>query len=98
MPAGSFYNFVTDRKQPMIFYVDSPWCPDPGYSLTLYFDSKSYVNYSNYANADVDKLLAETAATADDKRPARQDQGSPEDHHGRGALDLRRLSELHDGA
>ncbi len=66
VPAGSFYNFVTDRKQPMIFYVDSPWCPDPGYSLTLYFDSKSYVNYSNYANADVDRLLAETAATADD--------------------------------
>jgi peptide/nickel transport system substrate-binding protein len=67
VPAGSFYNFVTDRKQPMIFYVDSPWCPDPGYSLTLYFDSKSYVNYSNYANADVDRLLAETAATADEK-------------------------------
>ena len=66
VPAGSLYNFVTDRKQPMIFYVDSPWCPDPGYSLTLYFDSKSYVNYSNYANADVDKLLAEMAATADE--------------------------------
>ena len=66
VPAGSFYNFVTDRKQPMIFYVDSPWCPDPGYSLTLYFDSKSYVNYSNYANAEVDKLLAEMAATADE--------------------------------
>jgi len=66
VPAGSFYNFVTDRKQPMIFYVDSPWCPDPGYSLTLYFDSKSYVNYSNYANAEVDTLLADMAATADD--------------------------------
>lgn len=66
VPAGSFYNFVTERKQPMIFYVDSPWCPDPGYSLTLYFDSKSYVNYSNYANADVDKLLAAAAATADE--------------------------------
>lgn len=66
VPAGSFYNFVTNRKQPMIFYVDSPWCPDPGYSLTLYFDSKSYVNYSNYANAEVDKLLAEMAATADE--------------------------------
>ena len=67
VPAGSFYNFVTERKQPMIFYVDSPWCPDPGYSLTLYFDSKSYVNYSNYANAEVDKLLAQAAATADEK-------------------------------
>ena len=98
VPAGSFYNFVTDRKQPMIFYVDSPWCPDPGYSLTLYFDSKSYVNYSNYANADVDKLLAETAATADENVRLAKSQGSPEDHHGRGAVDFRRLSELHDGA
>lgn len=66
VPAGSFYNQVSERGQPMIFYVDSPWCPDPGYSLTLYFDSNSFVNYSNYANAEVDKLLAEVAATADD--------------------------------
>lgn len=66
IPAGSFYNFVTERKQPMIFYVDSPWCPDPGYSLTLYFDSKSYVNYSNYDNPEVDSLLAEAAATSDE--------------------------------
>ncbi len=50
VPAGSFYNVVTERGQPMIFYVDSPWCPDPGYSLTLYFDPKSFVNYSNYKN------------------------------------------------
>lgn len=67
VPAGSFYNAVTERKQPMIFYVDSPWCPDPGYSLTLYFDSKSYVNYSNYSNSEVDRLLAQAASTADDK-------------------------------
>jgi peptide/nickel transport system substrate-binding protein len=67
VPAGSFYNFVTDRKQPMIFYVDSPWAPDPGYSLTLYFDSKSYVNYSNYKNEEVDRLLNATAATADEE-------------------------------
>ncbi|MEZ5864894.1 MAG: ABC transporter substrate-binding protein [Geminicoccaceae bacterium] len=67
IPAGSFYNAVTERGQPMIFYVDSPWCPDPGYSLTLYFDSASYVNYSNYENAEVDRLIAETAATADEE-------------------------------
>jgi peptide/nickel transport system substrate-binding protein len=67
VPAGSFYNFVTDRKQPMIFYVDSPWAPDPGYSLTLYFDSASYVNYSNYKNEEVDRLLNATAATADEE-------------------------------
>ena len=67
VPAGTFYNFVSERGQPMIFYVDSPWCPDPGYSMQLYFDSKSFVNYSNYSNASVDELLAKTASTADDQ-------------------------------
>jgi peptide/nickel transport system substrate-binding protein len=67
MPAGTFYNFVSERGQPMIFYVDSPWCPDPGYSMQLYFDSESFVNYSNYSNPRVDELLAETASTADEQ-------------------------------
>jgi peptide/nickel transport system substrate-binding protein len=66
VPAGSFYNAVSQREQPMIFYVDSPWCPDPGYSMQLYFQSESFVNYSNYVNADVDALLAEAASTADE--------------------------------
>jgi len=67
VPAGTFYNFVSERGQPMIFYVDSPWCPDPGYSMKLYFDSESFVNYSNYSNSRVDELIAETASTADEQ-------------------------------
>ena len=50
IPASTFYNAVSERKQPMIFYVDSPWCPDIGYSMTLYFNSASFINYSNYKN------------------------------------------------
>jgi peptide/nickel transport system substrate-binding protein len=65
IPAATFYNAVSERKQPMIFYVDSPWCPDIGYSMTLYFNSTSFVDYSNYANEEVDKLLKATASTAD---------------------------------
>lgn len=67
VPAGTFYNFVSERKQPMIFYVDSPWCPDPGYSMQLYFHSESFVNYSNYVNAKVDELLDGAASTADEE-------------------------------
>ena len=26
IPAATFYNNVSERKQPMIFYYDSPWC------------------------------------------------------------------------
>src|SRR5207244_11697111 len=57
LPAGTFYDYVSKRSQPMIFYTDAPWNPDPGYSNYLYFDSKSFVDYSNYKNAKVDGLI-----------------------------------------
>ncbi|RTL97464.1 twin-arginine translocation signal domain-containing protein [Ancylobacter aquaticus] len=66
LPAGVFYENVTKRAKPMIFYLDSPWTPDPGYSTYLYFNSKSYVNYSNYDNASVDSMITEGLATLDD--------------------------------
>ncbi len=66
LPAGVFYENVTKRAKPMIFYLDSPWTPDPGYSTFLYFNSESYVNYSNYKNLDVDRLITEGLATLDD--------------------------------
>jgi peptide/nickel transport system substrate-binding protein len=65
IPPATFYNIVSERKQPIIFYVDSPWCPDVGYSMTLYFNSKSFVNYSNYKNDEVDALIRDTARTSD---------------------------------
>ncbi len=66
LPAGVFYENVTKRQRPMIFYLDSPWTPDPGYSTFLYFNSESYVNYSNYVNKDIDSLITEGLATLDD--------------------------------
>ena len=65
IPAATFYNAVSQRKEPMIFYVDSPWCPDIGYSMTLYFNSTSFINYSNYNNSRVDTLIRDTARTND---------------------------------
>ena len=75
IPAATFYNNVSERKQPMIFYYDSPWCPDPGYSMNLYFHSKSFINYSNYENARVDELIDGAAQTGDmDARLAAMDE------------------------
>ena len=51
----------------MIFYLDSPWTPDPGYSMYLYFNQKSYVDYSNYKNDRVDQLITEGLETLDAK-------------------------------
>jgi peptide/nickel transport system substrate-binding protein len=67
VPAATFYDFVTKREQPMIFYLDSPWVPDPGYSTQLYFNSKSYVDYSNYVNPEVDDLIKSGLETLDPK-------------------------------
>jgi peptide/nickel transport system substrate-binding protein len=69
IPAGTFYNAVSERKQPMIFYQDNPWTPDPGYAMILYFASQSFVDYSNYKDDEVDKLLHDIARSADE--PAR---------------------------
>ncbi|MGH7118052.1 MAG: ABC transporter substrate-binding protein [Acetobacteraceae bacterium] len=68
VPAATFYDFVTKREQPMIFYRDSPWVPDPGYSTKLYFNSKSYVDYSNYVNSEVDSLITAGLETVDAKK------------------------------
>ena len=68
LPAGVFYENVSRRQKPIIFYFDSPWTPDPGYSTALYFSSKSFVDYSNYSNPEVDKLIQEGMETLDDSR------------------------------
>ena len=66
LPAGVFYENVTKRQKPVIFYLDSPWTPDPGYSTFLYFHSKSYVDYSNYENPKVNSLIERGLETLND--------------------------------
>lgn len=68
LPAGVFYDVVSKRGKPMIFYQDSPWTPDPGYAMSLYFNSKSYIDYSNYVNQKVDTLIADGLETLDDSK------------------------------
>jgi len=65
IPAGTYYTEISSRSQPMIFQLDNPWTPDPGYSMYLSFQSKTYSNFSNYSNAEVDKLLAEAGSSSD---------------------------------
>ena len=49
----------------MTMYRDAPWSPDPGYAMNLYFESSSFINYSNYKNVEVDKLLKAAASEGD---------------------------------
>jgi peptide/nickel transport system substrate-binding protein len=66
LPAGTFFDFVSNRSKPMIFYTDAPWCPDPGYSNYLYFHKDSFVNYSNYVNDEVSELIDAGLQTIDE--------------------------------
>ncbi len=66
LPAGVFYESVTKREKPIIFYLDSPWTPDPGHATFLYFNDKSYVDYSNYSNPRVNELIEGGLRTLDD--------------------------------
>ena len=70
LPAGVFYESVTKRQKPVIFYLDAPWVSDPGYATYLYFHEKSFVNYSNYTNSSVSASIEKGLATMDDKARA----------------------------
>ena len=65
LPAGTFFDSLTKRSEPMTFNLDAPWTPDPGFSLNLYFKSTSFVDFSNYSNPEVDKLIDASLSTLD---------------------------------
>jgi peptide/nickel transport system substrate-binding protein len=63
LPAGTFFDSLTKRSEPMTFNLDAPWTPDPGFSLNLYFKSTSFVDFSNFSNPEVDKLIDASLST-----------------------------------
>jgi peptide/nickel transport system substrate-binding protein len=63
LPAGTFFDSLTKRTEPMTFNLDAPWTPDPGFSLNLYFKSTSFVDFSNFSNPEVDKLIDASLST-----------------------------------
>ncbi len=65
LPAGTFFDSLTKRTEPMIFNLDAPWTPDPGFALNLYFYSGSFIDFSNYKSEVADKLIIESLSTLD---------------------------------
>jgi peptide/nickel transport system substrate-binding protein len=63
LPAGTYFDNLTKRLEPMIFYLDAPWTPDPGFALNLYFKSTSFVNFSNYVSPEADALIDRSLST-----------------------------------
>ena len=65
LPAGTFFDSLTKRSEPMTFNLDAPFTPDPGFSLNLYFDSNSFLDFSNYKNEEADGLITQALSTLD---------------------------------
>ena len=63
LPAGTFFDSLVKRSEPMTFNLDAPFTPDPGFSLNLYFHSGSFLDFSNYKNEEADKLIKESLST-----------------------------------
>jgi peptide/nickel transport system substrate-binding protein len=63
LPAGTFFDSLTKRTEPMIFSLDAPWTPDPGFSLNLYFKSTSFVDFANYVSPEADALIDASLST-----------------------------------
>ena len=66
LPAGTFFDFLSKRTEAMVFFLDAPWVPDPGYDTHLYFKSDSFVDFSNYSNKEVDDLIEKGLEITDD--------------------------------
>jgi peptide/nickel transport system substrate-binding protein len=67
LPAGTFFDSLTKRSEAMIFNLDAPFTPDPGFSLNLYFHSSSFLDFSNYKNEKADALIKKSLSTLDEK-------------------------------
>ncbi len=63
LPAGTFFDSLVKRSEPMTFNLDAPFTPDPGFSLNLYFHSGSFLDFSNYKNETVDSLIKQSLST-----------------------------------
>ena len=66
LPAGTFFDSLVKRSEPMIFNLDAPFTPDPGFSLNLYFHSGSFLDFSNYKNETADALIKKSLSTLDE--------------------------------
>jgi len=59
MPPGTLTTKVQSKEMPFALWTDMPMMADPNYCLTLTYYSKSFINYINYRNTEVDRLIEE---------------------------------------
>lgn len=65
LPASSLVERYTQGTIPMFFIRDMAIVPDAAYATNLFINSASMVNFSNYKNEEVDKLINSALTSTD---------------------------------
>lgn len=65
MPVAAHSDLVQSKKADFALWIDFPIQPDPNYSLGLIYGGGNAVNYQNYQNDEVDRILKEGATIVD---------------------------------
>src|SRR5712675_795467 len=64
-PVSAHSDLVQSKKADFALWIDYPIQPDPNYSLRLLYLTGNAVNYQNYSDKEVDRLLEEGASIVD---------------------------------
>jgi len=65
MPVAAHSDLVQSKKAQFALWIDFPIQPDPNYSLRLFYLTGNAVNYQNYSDPEVDRILQEGASIVD---------------------------------
>lgn len=71
MPGAAFQERTSKREFPIFIQWEQANCPDPGYSLYLYYYSKSFLDIADLKDPTFDSLVDQIRSTLDDSK--RQD-------------------------
>ncbi len=64
-PVAAHSDLVQAKKADFALWIDFPIQPDPNYSLRLLYLTGNAVNYQNYSDKEVDRMLEEGASIVD---------------------------------
>jgi peptide/nickel transport system substrate-binding protein len=66
LPASTLVERYTQGQMPMYFFRDMAITPDAAYAANLWLNSESLINYSRYANEEVDQLIDQGLTSIDE--------------------------------
>ena len=66
LPQAAHWEQVSQKKHPIFIQWEQANCPDPGYSLYLYYYSKSFLDLSDLQSSAFDEQVDKIRASLDD--------------------------------